>query len=140
MIEMEIIQSLNELGEKTLMKSLGMKITVLKPGYVEGTMPVDQRTHQPFGLLHGGASAALAETLGSIGSYLLVKDTKGLTVGVELNINHLRSKRSGIVTGKATIIHQGRTTHVWNIEIADEEGKLLAISRLTVMIKSKEQA
>jgi uncharacterized protein (TIGR00369 family) len=100
-------------------------------------MPVDARTHQPYGLLHGGASAALAETIGSFGSHLLVEKEGGIAVGVELNINHLKSKRHGLVTGKGTIIHQGRSSHVWNIEICDENGGLLAVSRLTVMVKRK---
>jgi 1,4-dihydroxy-2-naphthoyl-CoA hydrolase len=100
-------------------------------------MPVDHRTHQPYGLLHGGASAALAETLGSYGSHVLVGDAGGIGVGVELNINHLKSKRHGFVTGKAKILHQGKSTHVWNIDILDEEDVLLATSRLTVMVKMK---
>lgn len=126
------------MGNNTLMTALGIVITQLKPGYAEGTMPVDQRTHQPYGLLHGGASAALAETLGSIGSHILVSDTGGLAVGVEINVNHLKSKRHGVVTGKASIIHSGRSSHVWNIEIVDEENALIAVSRLTVMVKKKD--
>lgn len=131
------ILKVNELRTSTLMGALGMEITVIEPGYVEATMPVDHRTHQPYGLLHGGASAALAETLGSFGSHVLVEKEGGLAVGVELNINHLKSKRHGVVTGKAKILHQGKSSHVWNIEIVDEEGNLLAVSRLTVMVKRK---
>lgn len=131
------ILKVNELRASTLMGALGMEITVIEPGYVEATMPVDHRTHQPYGLLHGGASAALAETLGSFGSHVLVEKEGGLAVGVELNINHLKSKRHGVVTGKAKILHQGKSSHVWNIEIVDEEGNLLAVSRLTVMVKRK---
>ncbi|MEZ4799270.1 MAG: hotdog fold thioesterase [Flavobacteriales bacterium] len=135
--EKDNVLKVNELRESTLMGALGMEITVIKEGYIEATMPVDHRTHQPYGLLHGGASAALAETLGSFGSHILVEKEGGLAVGVELNINHLKSKRHGVVTGKAKILHQGRSSHVWNIEIVDEEGILLAVSRLTVMVKRK---
>ena len=121
------------------MGALGIEFTKVENGYIEATMPVDHRTHQPYGLLHGGASAALAETIGSFGSHILVGNAGGLAVGVELNINHLKSKRHGIVTGKAKILHAGKSTHVWNIEIVDEENTLLAVSRLTVMVKMKTE-
>jgi 1,4-dihydroxy-2-naphthoyl-CoA hydrolase len=137
MTEQERVEAVNALRTTTLMGALGMEITVIKEGYIEATMPVDARTHQPYGLLHGGASAALAETIGSFGSHLLVEKEGGIAVGVELNINHLKSKRHGLVTGKGTIIHQGRSSHVWNIEICDENGGRLAVSRLTVMVKRK---
>ena len=101
-------------------------------------MPVDHRTQQPYGLLHGGASAALAETLGSYGSHLLAQEKGGIAVGVELNINHVKSKRSGTVKGIAKILHQGRSIHIWNIDIIDEEKQLIASSRLTVMVKEKK--
>ncbi len=127
----------NSYNSNTLLGALGIEFTVLEHGHVEATMPVDARTHQPYGLLHGGASAALAETLGSYGSHILVQEEGGIAVGVELNINHLRSKKQGLVTGVAKIIHQGQNTHVWGIEILDEEKKLLAISRLTVLVKRK---
>jgi 1,4-dihydroxy-2-naphthoyl-CoA hydrolase len=127
----------NAYNSNTLLGALGIEFTVLNTGHVEATMPVDARTHQPYGLLHGGASAALAETLGSYGSHILIKEEGGIAVGVELNINHLRSKKQGQVTGVAKIIHQGTNTHVWGIEIYDEEKNLLAISRLTVLVKRK---
>ncbi len=127
----------NLYNSNTLLGALGIEFTVLEHGHVEATMPVDARTHQPYGLLHGGASAALAETLGSYGSHILIQEEGGIAVGVELNINHLRSKKQGLVTGVAKIIHQGQNTHVWGIEILDEEKKLLAISRLTVLVKRK---
>jgi uncharacterized protein (TIGR00369 family) len=138
MTQQEIIDKVNAFSEKTLMKSLGIVFTRCEKGHVEATMPVDERTHQPYGLLHGGASAALAETLGSYGSHMLVQEMGGLAVGVELNINHLKSKRHGVVTGIAKILHQGKSSHVWNIDIVDEEGTVLAVSRLTVMIKTKQ--
>jgi 1,4-dihydroxy-2-naphthoyl-CoA hydrolase len=131
------LEAVNKLAENTLMGALGIQIVKVSPGYIEATMPVDHRTHQPYGLLHGGASAALAETLGSYGSHMLVAESGGIAVGVELNINHLKSKREGVVTGKANILHQGKSSHVWNIEVCDEQGQLLAVSRLTVMVKSK---
>lgn len=136
-MEAALIAKINEYREKTLMGALGIEFTVVEMGHIEATMPVDHRTHQPYGLLHGGASAALAETLGSFGSHLLVQNEGGLAVGVELNINHLKSKRHGVVTGVAKILHQGKSTHVWNIEILDEERAVLAVSRLTVMVKIK---
>lgn len=128
----------NAYNSTTLLGTLGIEFTLISKGHVEATMPVDPRTHQPYGLLHGGASAALAETLGSYGSHILVAEEGGICVGVELNINHLRSKRHGSVTGIAKIIHQGKGTHIWGIEIMDEEKKLVAISRLTVLVKRKE--
>lgn len=134
----EKLKQVNAYSEKTLMGALGIVFTKLEKGYIEATMPVDHRTHQPYGLLHGGASAALAETIGSYGSHLLVEEEGGICVGVELNINHLKSKKSGTVTGKAKILHEGRSSHVWSIEIVDEENNLIAISRLTVMVKRKK--
>ncbi|MBX7050891.1 MAG: hotdog fold thioesterase [Flavobacteriales bacterium] len=133
------VQQANALADSTLLGALGIEFITIEKGLIEATMPVDHRTHQPYGLLHGGASAALAETLGSFGSHLLVAELGGIAVGVELNINHLKSKRSGFVKGVAKILHQGRSLHIWNIEILDEEGSLLAVSRLTVMIKNKEK-
>lgn len=139
MSEKESLEKVNAFRKTTLMGALGMEFTVIRPGHIEATMPVDERTHQPYGLLHGGASAALAETLGSFGSHILVQEEGGLAVGVELNINHLKSKRHGTVTGVATILHQGKSTHVWDIKIVDEEKNVLAVSRLTVMVKRKDK-
>lgn len=131
------LKKANACNDTTLMGALGIEFTKIGDGYLEATMPVDERTHQPFGILHGGASAALAETLGSYGSHMMVEKTGGIAVGVELNINHIKSKRKGVITGKANIIHQGKTIHIWNIEMMDEENQLIAISRLTVMVKNK---
>jgi 1,4-dihydroxy-2-naphthoyl-CoA hydrolase len=128
----------NNLSSSTLLGALGIEFTHIAEGHVEATMPVDHRTQQPYGLLHGGASAALAETLGSYGSHLLAAANGGIAVGVELNINHVKSKRNGTVTGIAKILHQGRTIHIWNIDIVDEEKQLIASSRLTVMVKEKK--
>lgn len=125
------------MSKNTLGESLGIRITKVEADYVEGSMPVDHRTHQPYGLLHGGASVALAETLGSVGSHFLVHDQGKMAVGIEINANHLRGKRSGTVTGKARLIHKGGRMHVWNIEVVDEEEQLIATARLTTMIIAK---
>ncbi|MCS6831939.1 MAG: hotdog fold thioesterase [Flammeovirgaceae bacterium] len=101
-------------------------------------MPVDYRTTQPMGILHGGASVVLAETLGSVGALAHIDSSKYYPVGLEINANHIRTVRNGYVYGKATPIHLGRRTHVWGIEITDEEGKLVCISRLTVAILERE--
>ncbi len=126
--------TLRKMGQGTLGEALGIEITRLEPGYVEGTMSVDHRTVQPYGLLHGGASVALAETLGSVGSHFIASKNNMGAVGVEINANHLRGKRSGQVIGKAKIVHQGGKIHVWNIDIVDEKGQLIATSRLTTML------
>jgi 1,4-dihydroxy-2-naphthoyl-CoA hydrolase len=128
----------NSLSNSTLLGALGIEFTHIERGHIEATMPVDHRTQQPYGLLHGGASAALAETLGSYGSHLIAAENGGIAVGVELNINHVKSKRNGTVTGIATLLHMGKTIHIWNIDIKDEEQQLIASSRLTVMVKEKK--
>jgi 1,4-dihydroxy-2-naphthoyl-CoA hydrolase len=118
----------------TLLDSLGITITKLEEGNVTATMPVDGRTHQPFGVLHGGASVALAETVASVGSYHLVNQETEGCVGLEINANHIKSKRDGIVTAHASILHHGRTTMVWDIKIVDEEERLICVSRCTVAV------
>ena len=115
-------------------KAIGIKLTTLTPDLVVATMPVDERTRQPFGLLHGGASAALAETVASLGAWMNIDAETQAAVGVELNSNHLRSKRDGLVTATATPLHKGRATHVWDVRINDEEGKLVCASRCTLVI------
>jgi 1,4-dihydroxy-2-naphthoyl-CoA hydrolase len=105
--------------------------------YLKATMPVDYRTHQPMGLLHGGASVALAETMGSAGAFLCVDSSAFNVVGLEINANHVRAVRSGLVTGIAKPIHMGRTTQLWEIRITDEADKLVCISRLTVAVLQK---
>ena len=127
-------EMLDKMGQNTLGESLGIDIQKVEDGYVEGTMPVDHRTHQPYGLLHGGASVALAETLGSVGSHFLVADQGKGAVGIEINANHVKGKRDGVVTGKAKIVHRGGKLHIWSIDIVDEQDKLICTSRLTVMI------
>lgn len=128
------MKDLDIITKGTIAESLGLEITSVEDGLVKGKMPVDARTHQPYGLLHGGASVVLAETLGSIGSHFLVsKEGKG-AVGIEVNANHLRSVKTGWVYGEAKIVHQGGKLHIWSIDIKNEKGKLVCTSRLTVMI------
>lgn len=123
----------------TLINSLGIEVIELLKGKVVATMPVDERTRQPFGLLHGGASVALAETVASIGAFELVDKETEAVVGLEINANHIKGKRDGVVTATGTVLHQGRTTMVWDIRITDEEGKLICVSRCTMaVIKQKK--
>lgn len=128
---------LQPLGKNTLGEHLGMQFTEVGENYLKATMPVDHRTHQPYGLLHGGASVALAETLGSVGAALTVDPDQFICVGMEINANHLRSVRSGTVTGTATPLHRGSSSQVWEIKIHDDHGKLVCISRLTVAVLKK---
>lgn len=128
------MKKLDLIAKGTIAEAIGLEITSVEPGLVKGKLPVDARTHQPYGLLHGGASVVLAETLGSVGSHFLVAEAGKGAVGIEVNANHVRSVKSGWVYGEAKIVHQGGKLHVWSIEIKDEEGKLVCTSRLTVMI------
>jgi 1,4-dihydroxy-2-naphthoyl-CoA hydrolase len=125
---------LNGTQSGTLIQHLGIRFTEVGADYLRGTMPVDERTKQPFGLLHGGASVALAETLGSIGASMCVEPAKFLCVGQEINANHVRAVSSGLVTGTARPLHIGGRTHVWSIEIVNEAGKLVCVSRLTMAV------
>ncbi|TKR31110.1 hotdog fold thioesterase [Luteimonas gilva] len=118
------------------MEPLGIRFTELGADYLRGTMPVDARTHQPYGLLHGGASVALAETLGSSAGGLCVGPGQGV-VGIEINANHLRGVREGLVVGTARPIHVGRSTQVWEIKIEDERGRPVCVSRLTLAVIDK---
>ncbi len=117
--------------------AIGIELIVLTADRVVGTMPVDDRTRQPFGILHGGASAALAETVASIGAFLNIDADTQAAVGLELNANHLRAKTDGVVTATATPLHRGRRTHVWDIRIEDERGRLVCASRCTLAIIDK---
>lgn len=121
----------------TLMKSLGIEIIKLEKDEVIMTMPVDDRTHQPAGYLHGGASVLLAETAASLGSFANVDQEKQAVFGMEINANHIKSKREGIVTARATPLHIGRTTMVWEIKITDETEQLISISRCTIGVVTK---
>ena len=122
----------------TMVEHLGIEVTELGDDFVRGTMPVDDRTKQPFGILHGGASVALAETLASYGGYLTIDPEKYHVVGVEINANHLKVAKSGIVTGKCSPIKRGRSTQVWQTEITDEDDELVCVSRITLMVLDKK--
>jgi 1,4-dihydroxy-2-naphthoyl-CoA hydrolase len=124
----------NAMSGNTMMTTLGIRITEIGDDYVRGTLPVDARTHQPYGLLHGGASVALAETLGSFAAMLTLDPAREAAVGLDINANHVRGVKSGIVTGTARALHLGRSTQVWEIRIEDERGKLVCISRLTMAV------
>lgn len=128
------LDSINKAFDKTLGRTLGIVVTEAIAGRVSATMPVGSHNHQPMGLLHGGASIALAETVASIGGWLLVSDQGNVVVGLEINANHLRSVTKGIVTAIGKILHQGRTTQVWEINITSDEGKLICVSRCTLAV------
>lgn len=124
----------------TLVAHLGIVFTEIGDDYLIATMPVDHRTRQPMGILHGGASMALAETMGSVGGYLSVDPQKSNVVGLEINANHVRSVASGSVTGTARPLHIGRATQLWEIRITDERDKLVCISRITLAVLDKPAA
>jgi 1,4-dihydroxy-2-naphthoyl-CoA hydrolase len=128
------LDRINGWSRNTLMEPLGIRITAVGDDWLAGTMPVDARTHQPFGLLHGGASVALAETLGSTAANLCCEPGKARAVGLEVNANHLRAVTAGTVTGTARALHVGRSTQVWEIRIEDEQQRLVCISRLTCAV------
>jgi 1,4-dihydroxy-2-naphthoyl-CoA hydrolase len=125
------------LNDQTMGAHIGIQFSGVGPDFLKGTMPVDHRTKQPYGLLHGGASCVLAETLGSVASALVIDPDKFICVGLEINANHVRSARDGFVTGTCTPIHIGASTHVWDIKIHDEREKLICVGRLTVAILKK---
>jgi uncharacterized protein (TIGR00369 family) len=131
---MDFQEKMNAGMKNTLSETLGMEVVEFKKGRVIVSMPVDHRTHQPLGLLHGGASVALAETIASMGGWLLVADEGKVVVGQEINANHLHSVRSGKVKGIGECLHQGRTTQVWEIRIFDEEERMICISRCTLAV------
>lgn len=122
------------LYKNTMVDALGMEIILLEKGKVVAKMPVDERTRQPFGLLHGGASVALAETVASLGAYELVDKETEVIAGLEINANHVRSKKEGHVTAIGKVLHQGKTTMVWDVKIMDEQERLICISRCTIAV------
>jgi 1,4-dihydroxy-2-naphthoyl-CoA hydrolase len=128
------IEKLRPLGPNTMAAHIGIEWVEVGENFIKAKMPVDQRTNQPYGLLHGGASCALAETLGSVASAMVIDHSKFFCVGLEINANHIRGVREGYVTGIASPLHLGNTTHVWDIKIYDEREKLVCVSRLTVAI------
>jgi 1,4-dihydroxy-2-naphthoyl-CoA hydrolase len=128
------VDELRNFQHDTMGQHLGIEVTDIGPDYLEARMPVDARTVQPDRILHGGASVALAETLGSVGGTMCVDRERFQVVGQEINANHLRPAMSGHVTGRASPIHLGRRSQVWNIEIRDERGRLVCVSRLTIAV------
>jgi 1,4-dihydroxy-2-naphthoyl-CoA hydrolase len=122
------------LQQETLLSTLGIEVTEATRERVVATMPVGPRVHQPFGLLHGGASVALAETVASTAAWMNVDQAAEIVVGIEINANHLRAKREGVVTATATPLHVGRRTQVWDVRIADEEGRVVCASRCTLAV------
>ena len=128
------LEDLNAHSMNTSISHLGIEFIEVGEDFVRGTMPVDQRTKQPYGLLHGGSSAMLAETLASVAANMCVEKEGQQAVGLELNCNHVRGVTQGVVTGTARPVHVGRKTQVWDIRIEDERGKLCCVSRLTLAV------
>lgn len=132
------IESIGLLGKQTMSDHIGIEWKELGEDFLKASMPVDHRTKQPYGLLHGGASCVLAETIGSLASALVVDHTRYYCVGLEINANHIRSAREGYVTGIARPLHIGSSTHVWDIKIYDGNEKLVCVSRLTVAVIARK--
>lgn len=128
------IDAFNAMAPNSLIETLGIRFTEFGDNWIRGTMPVDHRTHQPYGLLHGGASVALAETLGSVAATCCVEPGKEMAVGLEINANHIRAVTEGLVTGTAKAVHVGRSTQVWEIRIEDDQARLACISRITLAV------
>ena len=133
------VESIDWMNAKTLSESLNIRVTEIGNDFIKGTMPVDERTKQPFGLLHGGASVALAETLGSIASWLMVNPEMFIGVGIEINANHIKAVTSGFVTGVCKPIHVKGINHIWEIKIFNDAGELTCISRFTCTIIAKSK-
>lgn len=133
------VEDLNKRCENTLVQTLGIEFTEIGDDYIKAIMPVDRRTVQPAGILHGGASLALAESMGSVAGFMCIDSEKQYCVGMEINANHIRPVRSGSVHGVVRPIHVGRKTHVWEIAISEQHGKLVCVSRITLAILNKEE-
>lgn len=131
------LDQLNEMGKGNMAELLGMEFTEIGPDCLRAMMPVDHRTKQPYGLLHGGASVALAETVGSVASALIIDPEKQICVGLEINANHVRGIKEGYVHALVKPLHIGGSTHVWDIRITDDQHKLVCVSRLTVAVLPK---
>jgi 1,4-dihydroxy-2-naphthoyl-CoA hydrolase len=132
------LEALNKLSRNTMAERIGIEFTAIGDDFLEARMPVDPRTHQPFGLLHGGASVALAETLGSVAAHCCVDPAKQFCVGLDINANHLRGVREGFVTGVTKPIHIGKKTQVWEIRITNQKNELVCISRITMAVLDKQ--
>ncbi len=134
----EKLQRLNAVTKNTLMETLGIVYTEVGEDYLVASMEVNSKVYQPMGLLHGGASVALAESVGSAASHLFVDPKAFIVKGIEITANHLKSKKSGTLTATATIIHKGKTTHLWKIEIKDEKGDMISFCKLTNIVLPKQ--
>ena len=132
------LDAVNSMSKGCMVDHLGIEFTEIGDDYLVATMPVDHRTKQPMGLLHGGASVALAETMGSVGSTITIDLNKQYAVGLEINTNHIKSAKSGKVTGVAQPVHLGRSTQVWGIEIRNDEDQIVAVSRITLAILDRK--
>ena len=133
-----LVEDLKPLGKGTMTEYLGIEWVEVGNNFLKAKMAVDHRTIQPYGLLHGGASCVLAETIGSVASHLIIDPSEFYCVGIEINANHIRSAKEGFVYGTCSPLHIGSSTHVWDIRITNEEEKLICISRLTVAIMKKK--
>ena len=138
MTKKETLKLLASIVPNTLMETLEIKYTDVGDDFLVATMPVNTRVHQPMGLLHGGATVALAESVGSTASHLFVDNEKYEVRGIEISANHIRSKKEGMVTATARILHKGKRTHLWEIRIEDEESKLISLCKLTNIVLVKE--
>ena len=130
----------NSISKNTLMETLNIKYIDAGPDYLTASMPVNPAVHQPMGLLHGGASVALAESVGSAASFLFVNGEHSEVRGIEISANHLKAKREGIVTATAKIIHKGKSIHLWEIRITDENDSLISLCKLTTMVLPKRKS
>ena len=133
----KVLERINGAGKNTLIETLGIEITEVGEDKIVATMPVTPKVHQPDGVLHGGATVALAETVGSIASFLSIDKDKQIVRGIEISANHLGSIREGLVIATAKPIHKGRTTHLWEIKIVDEQERLISMCKLTTIVLSK---
>ncbi len=135
----KILQYCNKISKNTLMQTLNIEYVDAGPDYLTATMPVNPSVHQPMGLLHGGASVALAESVGSAASFLFVNAEHSEVRGIEISANHVKAKRNGIVTATARIIHKGSSIHLWEIRITDENHALISLCKLTTMVLPKRK-
>lgn len=137
MTNQETLKNINSMLADTLMETLDINFTEIGSDFLTATMPVNSKVHQPMGLLHGGATVALAETVASYAAHLFVGDPSKEVRGIEITANHLKSKRDGLVTATARPVHKGRTTQLWEVRVTDEEGNLISLCKMTCIILSK---
>ena len=139
MTHQEILAQVNSVMKNTLMETLEIEFTEMGSDFLKATMPVGPKVFQPAGLLHGGATAALAESVGSTASHLFIDNEKYEVRGIEITANHLKSKRSGVVTATAKLVHKGRTIHIWEVRITDEQDNLISLCKMTNIILEKRK-